>query len=106
MTKLKTPHLVTISLLTTVTVLSWVILEVYNVLVKKPDVSVPPEILTPLDPQLNEAALRELQERVFYEEGEGEGFVIVSPTETASPSPTPEVEEEESTPSADLNEGN
>jgi hypothetical protein len=90
MKKRRAPRLVTVAILTTLTVIFWIIYSLYDVLTSTPPVNVPPEILAPINPTLDKDALDSIQERVYFEENEAEIFII--PQET--PTPQPEIEEE------------
>ncbi len=79
-----------ITALTVITIIVWVSFEVYRALTKRPDVGVPPEILSPIDPTLDANTLDKLQERMHFEESE---IKINKPT----PTPTLTVEKPQST---------
>lgn len=83
MKKPKAPKLITVAILTTITIVTWIFFSVYNVLTKKPPVTVPEEILAPVDPTLNSQALDKLENRIYFEENDV----------AALPTPTPEEEE-------------
>lgn len=80
----KAPRLVTVAILTTITIVFWVFLSVYRVLTAKPEPNVPPEILAPLDPNLDTRTLQTLPDRVFFEEGQV-AVPTLLPTDAASP---------------------
>lgn len=98
MKKPKPPSLVTIIILTTITAVFWVFFSVYRAFTQQPTPSVPPEIIEPFSPDLDEATLGKLQGRTFFAEGEIPTINILTTTpsalpseelETATPSPTP-----------------
>ena len=100
MRKPKAPPLVTVLVFTTVTIVIWIFSSVYRALAVKPGPKVPPEILTPIDPTLDTKALEQLENRIFFEEGQITEFTKNLPTpspqgESATPSPEPTVQEEE-----------
>lgn len=80
----KAPRLVTVAILTTITVVFWVFLSVYRVLTTKPEPNVPPEILAPINPNLDKQTLETLSDRVFFEEGE---VTLPAPLPTATLTP-------------------
>ena len=86
MKKLKTPHLVTVTIFTTITVVFWIFYSVYLVLTTKPSTDVPAIILEPIDPSLDTASLEQIEKRIFFEEGEVP-IQILTPT---LPPPAPE----------------
>lgn len=86
MKKLKTPTAVTTAILTLITVFFWVAFEVYRAITARPAPVVPPEIILPLTPTLDQTALDKLQQRMHLTDEEVGTFVITTP----SPSPTSE----------------
>ena len=86
MKKRKTPNLVTIAILTTITVVFWVFFSVYRVFTDEPSYAVPAEILEPVSPTLDASLIDKIESRIFFSEGEA-----VTPTSTpeASPAATP-----------------
>jgi hypothetical protein len=63
----KPPRLITIAILSTICIISWVFLGLYEVLSKKPDVSVPETLLEDINPQLDTVTLQTVQTRLFFE---------------------------------------
>lgn len=101
MRKPKPPKLVTVAIFTTITIIFWVFMSLYNIITSTPPVNVDPEILKPLNPSLDQETLSRLEERVFFEEGETSSPIIIrrdpeipvleeTPTETISAEPTSE----------------
>ena len=93
----KPPKIVVVLIVTTITIIFWVFLSVYEVLRKTPDLNIPDAVLKPLTPSLDQTSLGELPARVFYSEEELKNIIpqtITTPTplettpEQASPSPT------------------
>lgn len=84
MKKRKTPNLVTIAILTTITVAFWVLFSVYRVFTDKPSYNVPAEILEPVSPALDSSLIDKIEGRIFFSEGE-----IITQIRTASPTATP-----------------
>lgn len=87
MKKPKTPNLVTVVILTTITVVFWVLFTVYRAFTQRPTPTVPPEILEPLTPDLDSAVLAKIQSRLFFEEGQIPQIPILTPAPSALPSP-------------------
>jgi hypothetical protein len=71
----KLPNLVTLAIMTTVTIISWVAFSVYLALTEKPPPNVPPEILAPVSPEINSNILAEIEERVYFERGGTQAFI-------------------------------
>lgn len=103
MKKNKLPSLVTILILTLITVLMWIGLNIYRALSQKPPPPVPEEVLNPLTPTLDIDSLTKIQSRIFLDDSQIPEFTIskspapipiatATPVEIASPSaiPTPE----------------
>lgn len=63
----KLPKSVTISILTLATAAVWVFFEVYRIITTKPAPTVPPEILAPINPALDQKSLEELPGRIYFE---------------------------------------
>lgn len=107
MKKRKLPSLVTILVLTVITVVFWLALDIYRALTVKPTPSVSEQILRSLDPNLDEATLNTLQKRVYIEDSLinaiplqqpidivveeiiAEPTPTIEPTQEPIPSPTP-----------------
>ena len=87
MRKLKAPRLVTVAIITTITIIFWIFISVYTILTTKAPVTVPPEILEPIDPSLDIGILDQLEKKGFIEEGEVP-INISTPTPTLAPAPT------------------
>ena len=111
--KKKTPPLLRLAIITTITVMLWIVFEVYRSFTTKPPLSVPPEILSPLNPSLDAQSLIELQRRIQLEEGQlgqtilldtNQELVVDEPEPVLEPEPVPELEETEvATDEASLN---
>lgn len=87
MKKTKTPNLVTIAVLTTITALFWVLFSIYRVFTREPSPVVPPEILEPVSPSLDSSIIDKIQSRLFFSEGEVSTQIQIA-TETATPAAT------------------
>lgn len=103
MKKPKAPHLVTIAIITTATIIFWIFFEVYRIFTSTPSVQVPEELLTPITPTLDTEALENIKGRVFFEEEEIPETLIATPsprptTLKAEPTPTEELEQPRGTP--------
>jgi hypothetical protein len=99
MKKPKAPRLLTVAIFTTITIIFWIFISVYMVLTSKPDVNVPPEILAPINPQLDSQALNDLAGREYYDENEvPEDFVPPQPASGVNLTPEVPEENEEETP--------
>ncbi len=91
MKKQKVPGIVTLAILTVITAIFWVVLDVYRVLTTKPDPVVPEEILNPLDPTLDQGSIDLLQEKLFLQDSEL-GNISIQATPQPTPKPSPPVE--------------
>ncbi|HJX59200.1 hypothetical protein A2V61_03740 [Candidatus Woesebacteria bacterium RBG_19FT_COMBO_47_8] len=95
MKKYKTPNLVTLVVLTTITIVFWVFFSVYRAFTQQPTPAPSPEILEPFSPELDKETLGKIQGRRFFEEGEIPQISVAVTTPTATPtleataSPTP-----------------
>ncbi len=84
--KRKIPAIVKSSFFTMVTVIVWITFEVVKIFMTKPPPSVSAEILSPIDPALDETTLNKLQQRVYISENEIGNIKIA--TATAQPTST------------------
>ena len=78
MDKIKTPKLVTVAILTTITIIFWVFVGLYNIIVTPSPVNIDPELLEPINPVLDKEALKRLEGRIFFDEGETRSPFILS----------------------------
>ena len=72
MYKPKPPKLVTIAVVTTITLIFWVFFGLYEILTTKSNVEVPEVLLQEINPTLDTTVLGQLQNRLFFEEGQVE----------------------------------
>lgn len=84
MTKLKVPSYVTILILTTITIVFWIIFSVYQVFTDKPEGKVSDETLENLSPTLDSETVTELESRIYFTED------AIPPTTLESTTPEPE----------------
>lgn len=70
MKKPKTPKIVTVAIFTTITIIFWVFVSLYNIITSSPDINVEAELLDPIDPTLKTESLDRLEGRIFFEEGQ------------------------------------
>ena len=89
MPKTKPPRIVTILIVSTITIVFWVAIDVYRALAIKPADPVPGEIIAPIDPNLDETALRSLEQRVYIEEDQIQTLPEQSTAPQVTPSPSP-----------------
>lgn len=90
--KQKTPSLVVIAGLTTLTALFWVAISIYMSIRKTEEIDIPKNVIKPVNPTLDREALSHLNDR-FYVEKESLPDTLVKKTEedsdTVEPTPTP-----------------
>ncbi len=91
MKKPKAPKLVTVAIFTTITIIFWVFISLYNIIMSTPDINVDPELLEPINPNLEKEALDRLEGRIFFEDGETNSPIIIRENTERSPSPEEEV---------------
>lgn len=99
MDKNKLPSLVTIAMLTLITIIFWIFFSVFRLLTTKPGIQVADEILRPLTPTLDRAALEKLQARIYVSEGELGNLPVLTSSPPA-PTATPSTETPLATPTA------
>lgn len=96
MKKQKTPNIVFLAVMTTITAIFWAFFGAYRVFTTKPETAVSPEIIEPVDPKLDSSIIDKMQNSVFFEEGEVTSSISSpspTPTETPIPSASPESSE-------------
>ncbi len=84
MKKQKLPALVVIMILTTITIVFWIIYSLYASIVTKPALNIPPSVLEEVFPEIDTPALDKIGQRIFFEEDQ---IGTLSPS--ASPSASP-----------------
>jgi len=96
MNNTKTPKLLHIVILSTLTVIIWTFFDIYRNFKKSPPVVVPPEIIAPVNPKLSTATLNSLAGRYYVNEDQMQEITYTpsgSPKATQTPkakiSPTP-----------------
>lgn len=87
MKKTNLPSLVTISILTVITVIFWIIFSIIRIFTTEPDIKVASEVLEPIDPTLDTETLNNVQGRTFFSTGQTI-LTLPSPLPEVSPSPT------------------
>ena len=61
------PKIITLEILTVVTVIIWIVFEVYRLATSRPTPNVPPEILSDFNSSIDSQALNRLDSRLFVE---------------------------------------
>lgn len=94
MKRKKQPRVLTLSILTTLTVLTWVAFEVWHSFTKQPPPQVDSKILRAIDPKLDTETLGKIKSKLYFPDEEARrGSLPVGSSPTASPtaqvSPTP-----------------
>lgn len=95
MKKNKLPSIVTTAILTSITIVGWIVFGVLRVFTAKPAPPVPADILNPVSPNFDTESLGTLENRIFFEKGEN--ITNLVPEEPPLPEETP-VPEESPTP--------
>lgn len=90
MKNIKAPRLVTIAILSLMTIVFWVGFEVFRTFTRTPDLSIPKEIIDPINPTLDQDALGRLQGRMYIDEGSIGQSVLTTPVPIQTPQPTVE----------------
>jgi len=86
----KKPALIKIIFFTLITALTWIGFEVYNVISKKPSLSLPDEkILSPLVPELNLELLDSLDTRIYLNQNQIEDNLLLRATPEPEPTEEP-----------------
>lgn len=92
MKKQKLPKIIMIAVFSLVTALVWAFSDILRSLTKPQEISVPENVLTPLDPTLNQDALTKIQGATFFEAGQvNEATLLPSPEPESTPAPGEEL---------------
>jgi hypothetical protein len=104
MNKTKLPSLIPILILTLITVIMWVSLDVVRLLKKAPELVVPTGVSQPLTPTLDESSINQIESRIFLNDSQiPENIIGSSPTPRSSTTPEATVSPEATaTPSATI----
>lgn len=89
MKKNKLPSLVVVLILTLITAVMWISLNIYRSLTSKPAPAVPPEISEPLTPTLDTQTLNQINSRLYLNESQIPEIAPVVQS-TATPTSTPQ----------------
>ena len=81
----KLPNLISILVLTLITVVMWITLNIYRAISTSTRPSVPDEISSPLTPNLDEDTINAIESKIFLDESQ---IPNVNFTLTATPGPT------------------
>jgi hypothetical protein len=88
MKKTKLPSLIPILILTLITVVMWVSLDVFRTLKKTPELVVPTGVSQPLIPTLDENSIKQIESRFFLNDSQiSDNVVSSSPTPQSSAVP-------------------
>lgn len=98
--KSKRSNLTIFSVLTTITILTWVVFDAYQRFTKTEVKDIPASVLAPINPSLNRGSLDNIEAKLFFGPEEVAQF---TPAPTRSTPPPPE-EEEEASPQAEEQE--
>lgn len=85
------PSVVILIILTMLMVFLWIGFSIYNALNTQPPVEVPPEIMAPLDPTLNQEYLNQLPNTIYFDNvSSGTTQIVIINQVEASPTASPE----------------
>jgi len=65
--KTKVPSIVAVMILTVITISSWIVFSVVRVFQTEPTLSIPPEILNPLNPNYDKTAVDKIEKRIYFD---------------------------------------
>ena len=90
----KTPSYIKVGILTVITTIIWIFLNVYRTLTIKPAPNLPAQVLASFSPELDTEKLGAIESRTFFEEEQVTSLFTATPTPTAeatiNPTPIPE----------------
>lgn len=93
MNKQKIPGLISVLILTLITIVMWVSLDVIRAFQKTTPSTIPAEISQPITPSLDQISISQIESRIFLDDSLIPSGITNSPlTPAASPIPVPTVE--------------
>lgn len=93
MNKQKIPGLISVLVLTLITIVMWVSLDVIRSFQKITPSTVPAEISQPITPSLDQISISQIESRIFLDDSLIPSDITSSPiTPAASPTPAPTIE--------------
>jgi hypothetical protein len=93
MKKQKIPGLISVLILTLITIVMWVSLDVIRAFQKTTPSNVPAEISQPIVPSLDQTSMSQIESRIFLDDSQiPSGITSSSQTPAASPTPVPTIE--------------
>lgn len=87
MKRKKHPRVLTLSILTTLTVLTWVAFEVWHAFTKQPPAQVDSKILEAIDPRLDTETLQKIKSKLYFPDEEARRGLLPTGSPEASPTP-------------------
>lgn len=70
MKKTKRPRIISFVILTTITIITWILFDVWRTFQKPLPLEVEPTLLAPISPTLDRQALKHIQERIYISDEE------------------------------------
>jgi len=61
----KTPTVIILIILTSITIIFWVFIDIYYVFAKRTTTTVSEQILLPVDPKLDTEVINQMEERIY-----------------------------------------
>ncbi len=94
MNKAKLPNIVAVLILTLLTAVTWIALDVYRAFTVKPAPVVPSEVSNPLTPNLDKDAVSQVEEKIFLDDSQIPNEItstqtLPAPTASGSAAPSP-----------------
>lgn len=87
------PRLVTFTILTTITILVWIVADLWRVINRPIPEQVDPKILEDINPTLDKQVIDAMKDRVFFSDEEVKTFAPLSETQISTESAIPTVTE-------------
>lgn len=94
MEKKKRSKITIFAILTTITIVVWVLAEGYNRFTTTEIKTIPPKLLVPLSPSLDKETLDTIEKRRVFSKEEVSSFVFAQPSPAPSPEATESAEEQ------------
>ncbi len=66
--KTRLPNLIILLILTSITIVFWVVFSIYSAVSKPPNIELPNELLEDVNPKLDSETVNQIKSRNYYEE--------------------------------------
>lgn len=73
--KKKKPRIVVFVILSVITLVTWVVFDIYRIFTRPSPVELEPEVLEGISPTLNQDVISEIENRIFFSDDQVRGLI-------------------------------